>query len=192
MKNYILTLCFTLFFSSIASARCTGFGKEVGFLKKTVDAICEVVPGQNKIKVATCGSVDQATNLGKDVSGWWNDIFNNGPGSIGRRTLQLDGPVDHGKIMVPGGRLWIVDTPLAGKKKVTITYRGGKAGAMVDLCKVDAKGNVSFLGFIDIPKKSKRSKTIEVKDGGFLLIDMKAQGGVTKSYSYGIQVTKAK
>ena len=162
-------------------------------MKKTVDAICEVVPGQNKIKVATCGSVDQATNLGKDVSGWWNDIANNGPGSIGPRTLQL-GVKDYGKSIVPAGRLWIVDTPLAGKKKVSITYRGGKAGAMVDLCKVDANGNVSFLGFIDIPKKSKRggSKTIEVKDGGFLFVDMKAQGGLTKSYSYEIQVTKVK
>ena len=189
MKQILIALCCLLFFSSTASARCTGFNEEAAFLKKTADAICDVIPGTNVIKVATCGSIDTATNLAKDVSGWWNEIANNGPAKIGPRTLTL-GINDHGKLIVPAGRLWIVDKPLAGEKEVTITYRGGKAGAMVDICKVDANGNTSFLGYVDIPKKSKKTgrKTVAIKDGGWLLVDMRAQGGPLKSYSYDIVV----
>ena len=193
MNKYVLTFCSIslLLTANSASARCSGFDKEAGLLKKTAEAICDVIPGQNSIKVATCGSIDKATNLGKELISFWNDTANNGPAKIGPRDLVI-GREDHGKLVNPGGRLWIVDKPVSGDKKVKISYRDGKAGAMVDICKVDAKGNVKYLAYIDIPKKSKKggSKTVKIKDGGWLLIDMKGQGGLAKSYSYGIEVSR--
>jgi len=173
--------------ANVASARCTGVDKEARLLSEIAKASCKVVGAV--INVGSCdGTLGKAEGLAKDAVKFWNDASNNGPAEIGPRTIDL-GKEDHGKLIAPAGRLWIVDKPLSGSHKVTIKYRDGKAGAMVDFCEADGNGKTKYLDYLEIDKKSESggSKTVTVSDG-WLLIDMRGTGFPTTSYSYSIEV----
>ena len=60
-----------------------------------------------------------------------------------------------------------------------------------DTSEADGTGKTKYLGFLEIDKQSESggSKTVAVTDG-WLLIDMKATGFPTTSYSYTIEVDK--
>ena len=173
--------------ANVAFARCTGVDKEAEMLSEIAKASCQVVGAV--INVGSCdGTLGKAASLGKNVVKFWNDAANGGPGEVGPRTIDL-GKEDHGKLIAPAGRLWIVDKPLTGSHKVTIKYRDGKAGAMVDFCQADGKGGTKYLDYLEIDKKSEKggSKTVTVSDG-WLLIDMRGTGFPTNAYSYSIEV----
>jgi hypothetical protein len=177
--------------ANVAFARCTGFEKEARFLSEIAKASCKVVGTVIEPGSCNTNTLGKAEGLAKNLVDFWNDAANGGPGAVGPRTIALD-TEDHGKLIVPGGRLWIVNKPVSGSHKVTIKYRDGKAGAMVDLCEADGNGNTRYLGFLEIEKKSESggSKTVSVTDG-WLLVDMRGTGFPTNSYSYTIEVDKA-
>jgi len=173
--------------ANVAFARCTGFDQEAEMLSEIAKASCKVVGAV--INVGSCdGTLGKAEGLAKNAVKFWNDASNGGPGDIGPRTIEV-GREDHGKLIAPAGRLWIVEKPLSGAHKVTIKYRDGKAGAMVDFCETDGNGKTKYLDYLEIDKKSESggSKTVTVSDG-WLLIDMRATGFPTNSYSYAIEV----
>ena len=170
-----------------AFARCTGIDKEAEMLSQIAKASCKVVGAG--INVGSCdGTLGKAESLAQNVVKFWNDAANGGPGNVGPRAIEV-GREDHGKLIAPAGRLWIVSKPLSGTHKVTFKYRDGKAGAMVDFCEADGNGKTKYLDYLEIDKKSESggSKTVTVSDG-WLLIDMRGTGFPTTSYSYSIEV----
>jgi hypothetical protein len=176
--------------ANVAFARCEGFNKEAELLGEIAKASCKVAGGF--ITVGSCdATLGKASDLTKKAVDWWNDVSNGGPSEIGPRTIEV-GREDHGKLIAPAGRLWIVDKPVTGQHKVTIKYRDGKAGAMIDFCQADGAGKVKYLDYLEIDKKSEHggSKTVAVNDG-WLLIDMRGTGFPSNSYSYSIEVEKA-
>lgn len=186
-----------LLLPNLAQARCSSFDKEAKYLGEIAKGICgvAVTAATGAIAVSDCNqAIGTAAGISKKAVNWWNDLANNGPSKIGPRDLAL-GRHDHGKLVAPAGRLWIVDKPVAGKKKVTITHRDGKGGAMIDICMVNGNGKVTYLDYLEIPKKPKdgvsKKKTVTVKNGGWLLVDMRGQGGLGKSFSYDIKVANA-
>jgi hypothetical protein len=188
MKSALVSAAVVAAFAgNVAHARCTGIDKDAELLAEIAKASCTIAGGD--IVPGSCdGTLGKAQGLAKKAVDYWNDIANGGPGEIGPRSIDL-GHEDHGKLITPGKRLWVVAKPTSGSHTVTIKYRDGKAGAMVDLCEADAKGNTRYLDYIEIDKGSEKggSKTVKV-DNGWLLIDMRGTGLPTTSYSYSIEV----
>ena len=190
MKSlFVSVLLVAVSTANVAFARCTGVDKEAQMLSEIAKASCKVVGGA--IVAGSCdGTLGKAQGLAKNLVDFWNDAANGGPAEFGPRSIGLH-TEDHGKLIVPAGRVWIVNKPVTGEHKVTIKYRDGKAGAMIDLCEADGTGKTKYLGFLEIDKQSESggTKTVAVTDG-WLLIDMKATGFPTTSYSYTIEVDK--
>ena len=171
-----------------AEARCKGFQDEVRAVSRLVSAGCGVAGQQYACRFAHKAAGQAPASAVQH----WNAISNNGPAAIGPRSIAY-GARDHGKLIAPAGRLWIAEEAVNGSVSVRVKHTSDdKSKAMVDLCAVDAQGNVRYINYVSFPKKSKRGavRTRNVRlNNEVLFVDMKANT-LARSFTYNIRLTK--
>ena len=184
------TLMFTITaaapLTASAGSKCKTFNPDK--LIKAATKVCGTVDGTKRFD---CSS-DKVSNVGEEIKEWlniWNSIADNGPGSIGPRTITWVAP-EFGRIIAPGDRTWVSEEPAVGGASVAIRYNEGKAAVHISYCSVDAAGNIRTLGGERVQGGAPARKHFAAKDidGKFLYIQFDGLKPWTRAYDYEIRI----